>query len=533
MPTPVRRPPHALLSLLLLGCAEGPDALPLDNSPVVVLDGDQVSQPTWVQNIEGYRSIARESRAVGHLHAANKNECSGFLISDDVFVTSETCVGDDAQIIVTFGLYGSNFFPYIFPDGGWHDSWNTSRAAGAIDYSGQPPVYSCARAASDPTGDAVFYECQPQIVNFNLVNGLGTPWSVPVYPGEVWGHLDLGTIPAVGAEVVLDSMFTECSPAYVRVWLSDGIMGTAASCPQYKESGCFEVSTDATASSLGGPLVSKATGDVFGLLAVEWLGGPSDPCVPQPPPATNVGSPLGPMAAMFAAGPPAGGQPVSPPGYASNWVGGQGGMPHPWSCPPNMLVAGIVGNRTHANPFGEELNQNDTPTDEFNWAPEYTGNLGFICVPNRSDRRRLDDAVVNTGGSANTDFHVAVNEDLNRYIHRQLWEDQGLTGEQSFHMCPSGMFLHGITAATGAYVNGIRVLHCSTLDGSATTQARPFFIGTPTVYGPPLLNLSEWTPSPNGNEVTASCPAGSFIASGTIHADWWTDGFDVQCHVPY
>lgn len=507
---------------LWVGACEPVGELPLGDDPVpaVLWESPEWGPLTWWEDTPGYALSAAYARAVG---TSMNTGCSGFLIEDDVFVTAHHCLptaGPGSTMVVTFGLYGNGDYALGEADARRRVQRLGLPASGFL-FPGTSTTFlqalrtfTCDFGSNEFGLDTQYWRCRPNVFVWTETRTLD-PFGphfrfADLLPGQIWGHYNvaLGARPE-GRPIVANSVNRVCLSSLTEVLIGPGTVDESdVWCPDiegfdYRNS-CFDFTGDTTGGSSGGPVVERDTGLAIGVISggMNWaLGDVNDPC-DRWSAAINTAAYLGPELWTYI-----GDAPVSPPigggATVTSQVGNRGGVEHNFQCPPGSLVAGLVGTTFHAP--GNEV-----------------GDLGFVCVPRTgSTRLRFDRATVNTGGSQDVGFRVAVNEDLNTFLHETRSSSFASPGEPMLMMCPPGQFLVSVEAHAGTFTSRINTLVCQSLDGVQSTRV-PVFGNTG--------HLGYWT---TGWEQSATCPAGRFVAGGWIDAGWLTDGFQLRCHAPF
>jgi hypothetical protein len=500
---------------LLFACEEEADLLPGEQLPVVMSTSPEWDSILWWEAEPGYDVAARWARATGQLIIPPDTDrsCSAALIDDDLLITAAHCGGDPGDVrTARFGRFGEGVWSGGIPEAQQRAIRLGIPASVVIDDdpTNDPTLsmFQCTYTTYDPGRDIMFWTCAPNTFTWTEQRRpAGTPEYISrlqVLPGHIWGHLNLAlSPPSENADIVLASVNHTCFTDK-QLLLSPGRKLSSVSC-WGPFSHCFRHDADSMGGSSGGPILERWSGDLFALATGEapslWTN--EDDYCDYSSASYNIGSYLGPTAATLTAVEPGGGGTPIGPWTSTTWqFGTQGGVPHDFQCPAGMLVAGVVGTTT-ASP------QN------------YVGNLGFVCVPRRPDSRfRFDRSVVNTGGSVDVGFQVAINQDLNTFLHRVRSTSAASLGEPMMTLCPPGQFLRSVEGFGGQYAYRIDAIHCS--DPTDTFQSRVPVFGSTGHIG--------WWPS--GSAQTIGCPAGQLVAGGWIDSDWWTDGFQLRCHTP-
>jgi hypothetical protein len=433
--------------------------------------------------------------------------CSGFLISDDVYVNARHCrltTSGATTISVTWGRYGvadANFDLATAEAKTRLESLGVPASSANLS-PGQLKTWTCSLELSPAHRDIDYWRCQPRQLTWYESAGSGQWVSLNLLPGHLWGHykVDSGSRP-VGRRLYTAHLIQRCGDSTRNLVISTegsvkdtdyGCVGFADQDPQH----CFEHGLDTVQGSSGGAVVDKTTHQAYAVQQGQWrywLGTANKVCSGWPSwQVANTATRFGPEVlditapgAVFQSGPAV--------GWGSEWIGGSGGNPHYSECPTGYAAAGVVGTTSSSG---------------------YLGNFGFVCVPEVGGLR-LDESRVIAHGSVDVGFVTANGTDFNEYFNETLSSEQPSSHQQNLQMCPPGYFIDGLGGFAGNYVGKLIAIRCH---NSSTGHSVARFLGDR--FG------ANW----DGMEYTwSSCPAGSHAYALFSNTGWLTDGLIPRC----
>lgn len=432
--------------------------------------------------------------------------CSGFLISDNVYVNARHCRATTTgatTITVSWGQYGAT-------DGDF--TLATDEARARLENLGVPAqvnpttaelkTWTCNLVLSPSTRDIDYWLCQPNSISWHESAGDGQVVTLNLEPGHIWGHYkaDSGSRPK-GRRLYSTHMVQRCGDTQRNLVISTegnvkdtdyGCVGFGNEDPDH----CFEHGLDTIQGSSGAAVVDMTTHHAYAVQQGQWrywFGTKNKVCSGWPSgQVANVATRFGPeVFDMVAPGPVFASGPTV--GWASEFLGGVGGSTHYNECPTGHLAVGVVGTTS---------------------AGGYLGNFGLVCMPTGGGMR-LDEATVIAHGSFDTGFTVANNTDFNEYHNEVLSTEVAAPHQQNIQLCPPGYFLTGLGGFEGDYVGmlvGMECRHPSTNHAVARLFGQRF--------GSKFEDMDyTWS----------SCPAGSYAFALFSRSGWFTDGIRHRC----
>ncbi len=433
--------------------------------------------------------------------------CSGFLISDDVYVNARHCrvmKGGAVTIDVHWGRYGTTDADFSLAT---KEARNRTQNLG-VPMSQLPNVdaalktWKCDLALSPSKRDIDYWRCRPNSLAWTEQGDGARNVTLNLLPGHVWGYYksDSGSRP-VGTALYTSHMVRRCTDSTRNLVISTqgGVKDTDYGCVSFANEDpehCFEHGLDIIPGSSGAPVVDKSTHQAYGVMHghwTYWLGTADKVCEGWPSgQVANLATRFGPE--VFTMTQP---EPVfqSPPfaGWGSNWIGGTGGTADFSACPTGYLAAGVVGTASSSG---------------------YLGNFGFVCMPSVGGTR-LDEATVIAHGSFDVGFKKAKNTDFNEYFNETLSSTQPSPHQQNLQLCPPGYYVNGVGGLAGNFVGQLVFMRCHSPSTDHTVVR--------TIAG-------RFGSKRDGMTYTwSACPAGSHVYALFSKTGWFTDGFVAAC----
>jgi len=491
------------MAVLLVGCVGGPEGAEEEALAQEVIFG---SSPQWqpiteVATDPAWRRASAYGRAVATVGQMGGLSGSGAMVSDSLLMTAHHCLPIQGNPVrLRFGLVGPSNAVQADAVLAARRRLRQLGVPSAVEsaISNSPLVFQndARRGVQEPGRDVVLVEVNPLVVN--IPNDSGTLERVEIPMGDLWGRVPVREYnPASGRPAYALSVNTVCNNTTQQVLLSPGTTRSSTGClPGY--SACFGTNADALPGSSGGLFFDQTFQQAIGVFSSEPFEG--DACRVSNSGKSNDIARLGPTVVAATASTPAGGWPDNLlPSASPPRIGGTGGIASVQSCPPGMLVRGLVGSTAPSN--------------------GYVGNLGIVCQPyTLPGRRGLHSAVVFAPGSVDTDFAVARGEPFHEYFASVRTNTSAPEQQQTLVLCPPDFLLRGIRTTSGSFVNRIVAIECAHHAAQSRALTIPLredigFIGT----------------APGGNAYTSRCGMSAYISGMTTRAGWHTDGFLVHC----
>ena len=439
--------------------------------------------------------------------------CSGFMINSFDYVTAHHCSPN-----ATFGTIIQPLFGLTTQDTtslprlrerllmlGVGDAFIDDAAA---DLAGR---WTCRYLSRPGSRDILVFMCDPKVIQ------ISQSIQATLYPGDVWGHMDLTTSnPGSGEDVYALSVNRRVAAEELRTLLSPSgevVTGNDACSETYYTSCVAQQGADWVPGSSGGAMLERDSDRVYGVIQGErycndlgtytardqnWL------CNRNLISRVASGMEIIPGTSGTISAP-------SATSYSTLHGGTGGSLSYP-SCNVNEALSGVVLS---------------TYDDNYNSGATSIGLLGAVCSPVHSNLLRWDHLFVQSPGSYDTNFATTpASSDPGRVRLNRFVNTVDCSGEAPFthipvydlqwEVCPNPF---AVAAITGRHKYG-KVMRIDTVTCRHTSNS-----SIPDL----VVDVEAGDIETGATSFTTSCSSGSYANGLRLRVGWFLDAVSLRC----